>query len=64
MGGDPWQTLRNSIDNRVDNMSGCGRGKGREGVQGLTYATNSKIDTALLMLMLAACLQGKGVTGA
>ena len=40
-------------------MSGCGRGRG-EGVQGLTPATKSTIDTALLMLMLAACLEGEG----
>ena len=39
------------------------KGEG-EGVQGLTYATKSTIDMALLMLMLAACLQGEGVSGA
>ena len=48
-----------SIDSCVDNVSGCGRKRDGGWVQGLTYATNSTIDMARLMLMLAACLQGE-----
>ena len=35
-------------------------GGGGKGVQGFTSATKSTIDMALLMLMLAACLEGEG----